>query len=150
MNRETFINFVRSQIGRPYRWGGQSSDEGYDCGGLVIGGMRAVYGNYEDLSASGLATKYHAFKCLVSGAKPGCLLFYGQDPTAIVHVMIVLDVWKYTVDIPKMVLVGSRGGDKSTIDLDMAWTQRAYVATMLGDYWWSNFQLCVDPFSQEG
>ena len=148
-NRNLFINAIRTQIGRPYIWGAQSEDIGFDCSGLIVWAMRKVYGDFPDTNAAGLYDKYHANKILVSIAKPGDLMFYGNSPSTIIHVMSVLDVWKYTRDLPYMTLVGARSGGAGIVTLDHAWTAKAYVGTAMGDYWANNFRWCCDPFLNE-
>ncbi|MER5638874.1 bifunctional lytic transglycosylase/C40 family peptidase [Kitasatospora sp. NPDC002227] len=81
----TAITFARSKIGIPYEWGGTGEPgHGYDCSGLT----QAAY------AAAGLhlprvaQDQYNATAKIPDGAPllPGDLLFYGDDPTRIVHV----------------------------------------------------------------
>jgi hypothetical protein len=145
--REKFLVFIRGEIGQPYIYGGQSHD-GWDCSGLVVGGMRAAFGDFPDMGAAALAQRYHNAKCTIGCAQSGCLLFYGDSSDHISHVMVVLTVWGAGEPAPHMVLVGAHGGDGGTRTVEDAWNHRACVGTVMGDYWLKNLQLCVDPFYQ--
>jgi hypothetical protein len=48
-----------------------------------------------------------------------------------------------------IILLGARGGNKTTTTLELAAKQGAYVATEIASrYWVSNFNFAVDPFQQ--
>jgi hypothetical protein len=86
---------------------------------------------------------YRSFAILPAQAAPGSLYFYGDDINHIDHVMSVLDHWQNGY----IVLVGACHGDTTTINLDVAKQQGAFVMTKYQSYWLSHFQAAVDPFN---
>jgi len=49
--RQLFVDALHTQIGRPYIWGGQSPEQGYDCSGLIIYGLRQAGVHIEDMTS---------------------------------------------------------------------------------------------------
>jgi cell wall-associated NlpC family hydrolase len=82
------VAYARSQLGVPYRYGGETPGGGFDCSGLV----QAAY------QAAGIALprvaqqQYDAGPHLAPGTRPqpGDLVFFGPSPTAVGHVGIVV------------------------------------------------------------
>src|SRR3990167_10168286 len=85
------MNYAIQFIGIPYKWGGSSPMEGYDCSGFV----------QEILSSVGLDPKYDQnaqslFDSLskkfekVSEIQEGDILFFGKDSKNITHVSIAI------------------------------------------------------------
>jgi len=91
------VGYVRSQLGVPYRWGGDGNG-GFDCSGLT----QAAY------SAAGVQLprtaqqQYDAGPHLPTGTplQPGDLLFYGTSPADITHVGIATDTHGTMADAP--------------------------------------------------
>lgn len=144
--RTKFLNAIRKVIGTRYRWGGQSPEDGFDCSGLILWGMNEAGMTVPDMSANGLWLKYEPQRIDMKWAKPGCLMFYGDEDGDIDHVMVVLNVWEYGPHFPLMTLVGARGGDMLTIDAGTAYSKHAFVDTVIGDYWHTRYRGCADPF----
>lgn len=139
--RETFVDLLRSAVGSPYMWGGQSPETGFDCSGLVVWGLREAGWVIGDRDSAGLAREFHHNKKLIGLAEPGDLLFYGKTADAITHVMVVLLVWtRHTGDRPDMVLIGARGGDASISNRHHAYRRNAMVDVVRGTYWLSGYQ----------
>lgn len=148
--RETFLSAIKSQVGRPYIWGGQAPATGFDCSGLVIWAMREAGRKISDLSAAGLYDEYHRNKILPAAIRPGCLAFYGTENIS--HVMIVVDVWNALYKgWPAFIVCGARGGGSATKSLDDAAIDQAFVDVQFGnDYWMTGFKFLVDPFPRGG
>ena len=140
--RGLFIEEIRQCIGRPYSWGKQTIETGFDCSGLVVACMNHAGITVPDLNAQGLYEQFKSKSVYPSITDAGQLVFYGHSPSTITHVMVVLDVWR----IDKAVLVGARGGDSYTRTIDDAWQQKAFVDAVLSNYWYSNRVAIVDPW----
>lgn len=145
--RSQFVSVIRSRIGCPYHWGGQGPAV-FDCSGLVVWGLQQVglLSSDTDLSALGLAGRYSkSHTPLEAPTKPGELCFYGRDVSMINHVMIVLTTWGNG----RVVLCGARGGSAGTTTDEKAYSNRAYVDVVTGDYWKGRLILILDPFSMK-
>ena len=144
--RERFVELLRSKIGRPYIWGGNGPDE-FDCSGLLYWLLLEIGYNTGDATAQNFANRFA--DCVVPEKKApiGSIFFYGETPTTINHLMIVLDIWS----IQTRVLVGARGGDSHTTSFDAAINHNALVDAVIADtYWRKGLQLIVDPFIKIG
>ena len=84
--RELFVKAVRSVIGRPYIWGGQSSGKGFDCSGLVIWALNEAGIKVTDMTALNLYRHFEEKEIRISTCLPGSLFFYGQTHISINHV----------------------------------------------------------------
>ncbi|MCU4185666.1 bifunctional lytic transglycosylase/C40 family peptidase [Acidiferrimicrobium sp. IK] len=91
------LTFARSQIGRPYQWGG-AGPWSWDCSGLVEAayaeaGVRLTH----DAAAQYAATA--AARVPLTGLEPGDLVFYGTSSATIHHVGIAVDA-THMIDAP--------------------------------------------------
>lgn len=144
--RDAFVAAVRSQVGRPYIWGGQDPKIGFDCSGLVIWAMNQAGLPIRDHSSSQLAAIYEGNQVGIKTAYPGCLVFYGNTEDSIKHVMTVVDVWPDGT----FAMVGARGGDAYCTKAETAAKLGACVDCVLGPAYWSRkFRFCADPFLEE-
>ena len=90
--------YALSQVGTPYRWGGESPGVGFDCSGL----SQAAY------AAAGVSIprvaeqQFLAGPALPPGASlaPGDLVFFGPAPGDATHVGLVVDPGGEMVDAP--------------------------------------------------
>ena len=120
--RETIIETALGQVGRPYRYGGDTPD-GFDCSGLV------AYSYAE----AGIQVPHYTAALLKAGshidlgdARPGDLLFYRFDssPNAL-HVAIFLGHGK-------MVHAPAAGREVSVVHIDdRPWPDRFIGAVRL-------------------
>jgi hypothetical protein len=131
VTREQYLQALRQRIGEPYIWGIS------DCSQIVCDCL-----GIEHVPAQNLACIFSDREISRLQSPPGSLFFYGKDRVHITHVMSLLSHWTNG----GMVLVGARGGDHTTISVDMAKTQKAFVDACFGDYWLDKFVLSVDPF----
>ncbi len=94
----TAVAYALSQLGTPYRWGGETPGVGFDCSGLT----QAAY------AAAGITLprvaqdQYDAGPHLPPGAplQPGDLVFFGASPADVSHVGIVLNPSGEMIDAP--------------------------------------------------
>jgi len=81
------IAFALSQLGTPYRWGGEGTG-GFDCSGLVQAAFAAAGVELPRVAQD----QYDAGPPVPAGEplQPGDLVFFGADPADITHVGIVV------------------------------------------------------------
>ena len=82
------LDWALAQVGTPYRWGGETPGVGFDCSGLV----QAAYAAAGVTLPRTAQEQYDATTKLGPGdpIEPGDLVFFGQGPTAVTHVGIVV------------------------------------------------------------
>lgn len=115
---EGLLNYARSFIGTPYRWGGEDPINGFDCSGFIQEVLRSVGMDPKgDQTAQGL---YNHF--LSAGRKslpgPANLVFYGKSDQSISHVALMLD---------EIRMVEAGGGGSRTTDRAAASRDKAFV-----------------------
>jgi cell wall-associated NlpC family hydrolase len=94
----TALAYALSQLGTPYRWGGETPGVGFDCSGLT----QAAY------AAAGITiprvaqAQYDAGPHLPPGSplQPGDLVFFGTSTSAVSHVGIVANPAGEMIDAP--------------------------------------------------
>jgi len=110
------IEYAKSMLGLPYRWGGNNPLTGMDCSGFVLEVLRSCgkWGKY-DTNAQGIYTK-----CTNTTSAPqqGTLLFFGADIAHITHIAIALDDYR---------MIEAGGGGSSTVSLIAAENQGAFI-----------------------
>lgn len=144
--RELAIEIWRTEIGKPYRWGGDDPVGGFDCSGLVEEGLEGtgrIPMGPPKRSAAMLAELFRANAMSnVQSFSPGCLLFYNRkkaDGTIYIgHVAIVWAILGGQV----FTLEAASGGSSTLTEQD-AIDQNAYVRVKPAA---TNWVLCVDPF----
>ena len=118
--RMVAVEYARSMVGRPYRWGGDDPMGGFDCSGLAQEVLASVgLDPSGDQTADGL---YRMLKAKAVGSPDGnwpagCLVFYGSA-SAITHV---------GVSIGNGLMVEAGGGGSKTLTAEDAQTQNAFV-----------------------
>ncbi len=118
--REHIMNLALKLVGCPYRWGGANPWVGFDCSGFVLW-VYQVFG----LLPSGDWTAQKLYDLLREGVlstgaepQPGDLVFYGDAPNKITHVMMY---------VGGGLAVGASGGDRTTLTLEEARRRGAMV-----------------------
>jgi peptidoglycan DL-endopeptidase CwlO len=112
-----FIALIESFLGKPYRWGGDDPMEGFDCSGLVNELLQSVgvLPHKSDFTAQML---YDKFRTGDNICKLGHLLFFGKSMKEVTHV---------TMALCETLMIEAGGGGSSTISLDAAVKQNAFV-----------------------
>lgn len=115
-----FINAVLSKLGLPYKWGGQSDIEGYDCSGLVVEIliMDGVLRNGTDMTAQGLFNHFQDLYVKTKEPTYKSLAFYGASIDEITHVGYVLS---------SNYMIEAGGGDRYVRNMEMAIKKQATV-----------------------
>ncbi|TKA89468.1 NlpC/P60 family protein [Guyparkeria sp. SB14A] len=106
-----------SQLGTPYRWGGESADHGFDCSGLTQHAFKAASIDLPRTSAQ----QYRATKRIERDAlRPGDLVFFRLNGKRVDHVGIY-------VGGDRFIHAPSRGKTVSFASLDNVFWSRKYV-----------------------
>ena len=120
--REEFRAYLMTFLNIPYRWGGANPLQGLDCGGFVQLGLDYLLIDPPgDQTADGLLRHFVPRSDQVQTADLGTLLFFGdlgRAPPRATHVAIALD---------RLRVIEAGGGDSSTLTLERAAAQGAYV-----------------------
>lgn len=112
------IEYAKSFLGVPYRYGGSTPMGGIDCSGLIVEIFKAfgVIPGLQDISADGLY-RHFLNNGMTSGVGAGALCFYGTA-TNVTHVALMLNNW---------LIIEAGGGNAMTLSLAAAIDQEAFV-----------------------
>lgn len=108
--RQTIIDYAKSFIGKPYRWGG-NGPLGFDCSGFVQEVLASVGLDPKgDQSAQALYDYFtiNGRLLIVDTPSGGDLVFYGENPKRISHIALMLNDWQQ---------IGANSGDSTCTDL---------------------------------
>jgi cell wall-associated NlpC family hydrolase len=128
--RDSIVQMARAQLGKRYRFGGQSPDKGFDCSGLVayvMSGLNlSVPRTAKQQAKQGLALTKDTSSLL-----PGDLLTFGKAKKGVSHVGIYVGDGKYihassvagkviesNIDRPVSPLVKAWRGARRLLSLD--------------------------------
>jgi cell wall-associated NlpC family hydrolase len=133
MTREWAVYVALSNLGHPYRWGGDDPMAGFDCSGLVIHCLQSVgeLPQSFDSTAAGLFARFRdaGNELRTPPFSPGSLVFYSHDPAParIHHVEMILNC-----DLS----IGASSGGSATLTEADAIAQNAFVKIrpMLGPH----------------
>lgn len=115
--RQAAIKYAFSFLHLPYIWGGDSPFKGFDCSGLVQEILSGVgLDPTGDQTAQGLFQAFKASSRL--DPDPGCLVFFGADPTKITHIGFC---------VAPGVMIEAGGGGSKTTTKEVAVSQNARV-----------------------
>jgi len=118
--RQAMVDYALSFVGRPYRWGGDDPNEGFDCSGLAVEVLKSVgiLRRGTDYTSQMLFNKFKNH--LLGTPKKGALVFYhnGKPNKRIIHVAIALD---------RSRVVEAGGGGSKTNTLQDAIDQNAFI-----------------------
>lgn len=92
------VAYALTQVGTPYRWGGEEPGVGFDCSGLAQAAWAAAGVALPRVASE----QYAAGPAVVPGQPlaPGDLVFFGPGPGDITHVGLVVDPSGVMVDAP--------------------------------------------------
>lgn len=89
-SREYLIECLKSFIGKPYVWGGESMQEGgFDCSGFIYAAFNKA-GHKLKRSTAQVYSSTVGTRIKLEDAKAGDLLFFGQSLNKISHVAVFL------------------------------------------------------------
>lgn len=114
---QLMIEYSKTFIGKPYRWGGEGV-LGFDCSGFIQEVLGCV-----GLDPSGDQTAQGLYNHFIKNAKgsgiaPGALLFWGKSEQKITHVSLAIDYFYH---------IEAGGGNSRTVNLEVAEKQGAMV-----------------------
>jgi cell wall-associated NlpC family hydrolase len=119
MNNDILRQYALQFINTPYRFGGKNPMTGLDCSGLVSELLKAagVMPEHADLNAQGIFDLYSQ-DGKWNDFRMGSLVFYGADSKNIDHVAVLVD---------DKTIMAANSGDHTTVDLETAERQNAFV-----------------------
>jgi cell wall-associated NlpC family hydrolase len=138
--RALAIEYAKSFLGVPYKWGGDDPIAGYDCSGFVVEILQAVgiLPHATDFTAEKLRAKFKD-RTVLSG-RPGCLAFWLDAKGRALHVMMMLDDEH---------AIGEAGGGSATGTPEDAARANAFVK--IRPVWYRGGLLVIaDPFMEVG
>jgi cell wall-associated NlpC family hydrolase len=110
---DTILTFLRSQVGKPYKFFSAGPDT-YDCSGLVVAGWKQV-GVALPHQSQALAAKGTAVDWLAAPIQPGDLVFTSayDDAARITHVGVALSdsSWIHAVGVGRTVSIHAMPSD---------------------------------------
>jgi cell wall-associated NlpC family hydrolase len=114
------VSAAVTQLGTPYRWGGEEEHKGFDCSGLAQWAYRAA-----GISIPRTAQEQFNASTKTNKATPGSLIFFGSSPQNITHVEIVAgdgrmigaDHTGTNVRYESLPAVGSKWGEDTVIGI---------------------------------
>jgi cell wall-associated NlpC family hydrolase len=92
--RDSIVQMARAQLGRRYKYGGESPEKGFDCSGLVTYIMTTLKLDVPR-TAEAQATKGVRLRKDTSALLPGDLLTFGKPAKGVSHVGIYVGDGKY-------------------------------------------------------
>lgn len=119
------LDYAKSFLGVPYKWGGNNALDGFDCSGLVCEILRAA-GVMDrcDYSAQDIFNIIQK-KSNKSVKRAGAVAFYGKSATQVYHVAFHLD---------EFLIIEAGGGDASVTTKEEAERRGAMVRVRKFDY----------------
>lgn len=75
---ERIVSRAHELIGTPYRWGGDSSDEGFDCSGLLVYLYRSIANHELPRSTASMLAQRHK-KVSRDELRPGDAVFFSSN-----------------------------------------------------------------------
>jgi cell wall-associated NlpC family hydrolase len=137
--RAMAVDYGRAFLGVPYRWGGDSPMEGFDCSGFVVEILQGVgiLPHGHDYSAHDLYTIFKSNTVFLG--YQGCLAFWFNSERTANHVMILLD---------NEHVLGTIGGGSKTITAADAVRDNAFLAVRPLSYRKPQVPIIVDPFKE--
>lgn len=114
---KTLIDYAKSFVGRPYRWGGDDPMAGFDCSGLAQEILSSVGFDPPGDQTAHMLWKHLAENGAKEKATAGALVFFGKKER-VTHVGFMIDSWR---------MVEAGGGGSRTKTLDDAIKQNAYI-----------------------
>lgn len=120
------LEYAKSFLKTPYKWGGDDPIDGLDCSGLCVEILTSagVLAHKSDYS-SGSLWDYLSRNGVIGKREPGSLSFYGKSPREITHVSFHLS---------RSYVIEAGGGDSSTTSRARAAEQNAFIRMRLYDY----------------
>jgi len=118
------VNYLKSFLGRPYKWGGNHPSEGLDCSGLVCEGLKSVgfLKTREDLTSQQIYERLQDVPYALSTdrrmVKGGEIIFFGKSADKITHIAVAINAWQ---------MIEAGGGDSRVKTVEDAIKRNASV-----------------------
>jgi len=109
-------------VGLPYKWGGKSPLEGYDCSGFIQELMRSVGLDPPNDQTAKALFDHFSENGEWNRLGMGSLLFFGRGPKYISHIAMALDTYR---------MIEAAGGNSTTLTKQDAIDREAMVRIRL-------------------
>jgi len=135
--RDIALQIAWNYLGKPYIWGGNDPIQGFDCSGYIIECLKSV----GLLPRKGDWTAQRLFEIFknrqVETPYAGCLVFWGQQQQSKYHVEMCIN---------SHLSIGASGGSSSTISVEQAIKEDAYIKVRPFSTLSSDIVTFIDPF----
>jgi cell wall-associated NlpC family hydrolase len=116
---DAFTLSLTSNLGVPYKWGGENPLTGFDCSGLVQWALKSVgLDPPGDQTAQALYDHFRDTGNHSPRSWTGALVVYGKDHKSVTHVAVMLNAFQ---------VIECGGGGSDTVDLETAARKGACV-----------------------
>jgi len=122
---DLMVLYAMQFVGVPYKWGGESPMDGFDCSGLVQAILRSAGADPPGDQTAQTLYDYFENKSSHGTTQAGSLVFYGSSVTNIRHVAFAIDSYR---------VIEAAGGGRSTLTVHDAVRDKAYVRISPIDY----------------
>ena len=88
----TYSEYALKFIGTPYKWGGESPEQGYDCSGFMQEVLASQGADPDgDQAAQGLYNYFCELRYQSNKPRKDCILFFGESEKSITHTALAIN-----------------------------------------------------------